>query len=88
MKEFVWDEAKNNELMKTRNVSFEQVVAEIAEGRLLDKLKNPAYPGQAIYVVKLNDYIHCVPSVEEGNTIILKTIFPSRKMNRKYKPEI
>jgi hypothetical protein len=37
------------------------------------------YPNQNILVVEIDGYTHCVPYVENGNTIFMKTIFPSRK---------
>ena len=47
-----------------------------------NKLK---YPNQKIYIVNLNGYVYLVPFVRKNTqTIFLKTIFPSRKLTKKY----
>ena len=51
----------------------------------LDVLDNAKkYKNQGIFVVEINKYIYLVPFVENGPKIFLKTIFPSRKMTKKY----
>ena len=85
---FAWDEKKNRELKKARNVTFEDVITQIRAGRLVDVIKHPnqeKYPHQHIYLVCLWGYLHLVPFVKDGDTIFLKTIIPSRKMHRLYK---
>ncbi len=74
--------------MKSRGVSFDDVLVEIAEGRLLDMLVSVNHPDQIIYLVRLKGYVHCVPSVLDRNVIRLITIYPSRKMNNKYKESL
>jgi len=54
----------------------------------LDIIKHPnseKYPNQKIYIVLLSNYAHMVPFVKKNDYIFLKTIAPSRKMNKKYK---
>ena len=85
---FEWNEEKNQLLKVTRQISFEQVLIEIAEGRILEDSPHPneeKYPNQSIFVVKINAYCYLVPYVESNNVIFLKTIIPSRKMMKKYK---
>jgi uncharacterized DUF497 family protein len=87
MKYFTWNPDKNEQLKKERDVSFEQIVIQMEEGKLHDILehKNKSkYGNQKIFVVELNEYIHLVPSVEETEYIFLKTIIPSRKATKKY----
>lgn len=82
-----WSAEKNIQLQKERNVNFEQIVAAIATGNLLDDLKHPdweRYPRQRWFVVSLNQYAYIVPYVEENDIYFLKTIYPSRKMTRRY----
>ncbi|OIP51199.1 MAG: hypothetical protein AUK28_00640 [Desulfobacterales bacterium CG2_30_60_27] len=51
----------------------------------LDILENKARPDQQIFVIKLNNYIYAVPFVMDvQKNIILKTVFPSRKLYKKY----
>ena len=80
--EFDWNVEKNELLKITRNISFEMVLNEISEGRVLE---DTPHPNQFIFVVKMIDYCYLVPYVQTGETIFLKTIIPSRKMMKKYK---
>jgi len=80
---------KNELLKEERGVSFEDVILSIKEGNLLDDLEHPnkdKYPNQSIFIllVKIKDYVYYVPYVEDDETIFLKTIVPSRKLNKKY----
>ena len=59
----------------------------IEAGELLDVLEHPnqqRYPGQRVLVVRLEGYVHLVPSVETAEHLFLKTIIPSRKAHRSY----
>jgi len=80
---------KNEILKEQRGIGFEDVILSIEEGNLLDDLEHPnkeKYPNQNIFIIliKIKDYVHVVPYVEDNNSIFLKTIIPSRKMNKKY----
>ena len=87
MKYFDWDEDKNAQLKSGREVCFEDIVTAIDERGLLDVLdhhKPDKYPNQKIYVVKIGDYVYLVPFVEDEEKLFLKTIYPSRKMTKRY----
>ena len=79
---------KNQQLIKERGISFEEVIASIEEGAVLDVLPHPnsaRYPNQEIYVLSINNYVHLVPFVKKDDaTIFLKTIFPHRKLTKQY----
>jgi hypothetical protein len=79
---------KNHKLIKERSISFEEVIAAIEEGWLLDIVEHPnakLYPNQKMYIVQIENYIYLVPFVEEGNdSVFLKTIIPSRKATKLY----
>jgi uncharacterized DUF497 family protein len=82
-----WDSKKNEALITTRGVSFEEVISAIENGDLLDIIEHPnqkKYGHQKIYVVELNGYVYLVPFVQDKNVIFLKTIIPNRKAQRKY----
>lgn len=85
---FDWSRQKNQQLIEQRGISFETVVSAIEQGALLDVLVHPnqdRYPGQSIYVVAIQAYVHLVPFViQPDGTRFLKTIIPSRKATRKY----
>ncbi len=85
---FKWDAEKNKVLKRERNVCFEDVIALIYEDKVLDIITHPnkeKYPHQRIYIVRIQGYVHMVPFVRDGDQIWLKTIVPSRKMNKIYK---
>ena len=80
---------KNEILKSTRDISFEDVILALEEGYLLDDIEHPnkeKYPNQNIFIilVVVKNYVYLVPYVEDETSIFLKTIIPSRKMNRKY----
>jgi hypothetical protein len=87
MKYFAWDNEKNERLKRERGVSFEEVVFHIERGDLLDVLEHPnqkRYPGQQLFVIKIDDYVCLVPFVEGEAEVFLKTIIPSRKATNMY----
>lgn len=85
---YEFSEEKNCRLIIERGISFEEVIAAIEEGSLLDVIPHPnsqKYPNQKIYVVNINDYICLVPFVrKDKETVFLKTIFPNRKLTKQY----
>ncbi len=87
MKYFEWNEEKNKLLRSERDVGFEDVVNHIQSGGLLNIIDNPnqkKHPKQKMFVVNINNYVYLVPFVEDSQKYFLKTIFPSRKMTKKY----
>jgi uncharacterized DUF497 family protein len=87
VKYFDWSSEKNEELIKEREVSFEEVVFSIMHDGLLDVIDHPnksKYPNQNIFIVNIDKYVFLVPFVEDDEVIFLKTIVPSRKMTKKY----
>ena len=85
---FDWSNEKNRQLINERGVSFEDVVAAIEHGRLLDVRRHPnqdRYPVQMVYYVEIDDYVYVVPLVVRSDgSPFLKTIIPSRKATRDY----
>lgn len=87
MKYFDWDEVKNRKLREEREICFEDVVVAVDEGRILDVLYHPnssRYQHQLVLVVEISQYVYLVPLVEDDDKVFFKTIFPSRKMTKKY----
>ena len=88
MSSFDWSTSKNQQLIDERGISFERVVSAIEQGGVLDVVEHPnrrRYPGQRIYVVEIEGYVHLVPFVTEADGMrFLKTIIPSRKATRGY----
>ena len=90
MKRLRWSAEKNQLLVRTRGVSFEEVTLHIERGKILDVRKHPnqeRYPHQKIFVIELGDYVYLVPFVENEEEIFLKTIIPSRKAAKEFRDD-
>lgn len=82
-----WDSDKNKMLISSRGVSFEEVVAILESGDVLDVIEHPnreKYGHQQMYILEINGYVYLVPFVQGKNKIFLKTIIPNRKAQKKY----
>jgi hypothetical protein len=85
-----WSSDKNLSLKAERGVSFEEVLACIAQGGLIKVMGHPnsaKYGHQKLLVVRIRDYAYLVPFVETEDEIFLKSIIPSRKATRDFLPE-
>ena len=81
----IWDDDKNQKLKNDRKISFEEIAEIILRKEYLDILDNPTRSEQQIFVIALNDYIYSVPFIiDDQSNIILKTAYPSRKLNQTY----
>lgn len=86
---FDFSEEKNQILKQTRRVGFEEIIQAIESGDLIDDKKNPnqkKYRGQNLFVVKIGAYAYVVPYVidRKRQVLFLKTLYPSRKLTKKY----
>ena len=82
-----WNEEKNKLLKKTRGVSFEQVRQKLKSKSILADIPHfnqAQYPNQRIFILKILDYVYAVPYVKSNEGIFLKTIYPNRKLNKRY----
>ena len=87
MKPINWNSEKNISLKLARGVSFEEVLAAMSHGALLDVVAHPNkehYPNQRLFIVRIRGYAYLVPFVETDTEIFLKTIIPSRVATKKY----
>jgi len=88
-----FDPEKNAWLIHARGISFEQIIALIDNGKLIQILEHrdkAKYLNQLIYEIDVDGYIYVVPVVKKDRSLFLKTIFPSRKATKnkmKEKPE-
>ena len=87
-KEIKWSEEKDQQLVRTRNFSFADVVAAVEDGRnILDIFPHPLkdkYPNQIVLIVRINNYAVVVPFVPEDDTIFLKTAYHNRESTQRY----
>jgi uncharacterized DUF497 family protein len=87
MNTYAWNSEKNEQLIREREISFEDIVVSIHLGNEVEIYDHPnqdRYPGQKISVVIGEDYAFLVPFVESDEEIFLKTIIPSRKATKQY----
>jgi len=87
VKYFSWSPEKNEDLIKERGISFEEIVFHIEKGDVLDLLEHPnrdRYPNQRVFIVNVEGYAYLVPFVEDEHEVFLKTIIPNRKATRDY----
>ena len=87
MKPINWNAVKNEKLIKSRNISFEDVVYCLQSGGLLDDGPHPnseKYPNQRLFIVQIDNYAYLVPYVETEDEIFLKTVIPSRKATKQF----
>jgi len=85
--QFVYDPEKNLLLKKQRGINFEDVITAIEQGHLLDVKphhNSEKYTQQDILVVEINDYVYLIPCIQQGNELVLKTVYPSRKATASY----
>lgn len=83
--EICWNEEKNEWLKNNRNLSFEMVQDILYHEQKAIELPHPnreRYPNQKILLLKIDDYVHMVPCIEEDEILFLKTIIPSRKFHK------
>ena len=85
---FTYSPEKNAKLKAERDISFEEIIAAICDGQLLDILEHPnksKYAHQKIYVVLAKEYVYLVPVVpDKDGALFMKTIIPSRQAVKKY----
>lgn len=89
METYIYDfnNEKNLELLEKRGIGFEDIIAILDSNGALDIIEHPnktKYPNQKIYILDIEGYIYLVPFIKEEHRIFLKTIFPSRKLTKKY----
>jgi hypothetical protein len=87
---YEYDLVKDKKLQTERNISFDELIALIEAGNIIDVLDHPnqtKYPCQKIYIIDVDGYVWLVPYIENDNKIFLKTAFPSRKHTKQYLEE-
>lgn len=87
MKQYDWNQEKNEWLRLERGITFQDILYHLQHGDLLDLIEHPnqeRYPNQRVFIVNVEGYACIVPFIETDNSIFLKTIIPSRKMTRLY----
>lgn len=90
MKYFDWNKEKSLLLKEKRGISFEELINAAIDGGLLDIIDHPnkeKFSNQKVFVIEFDNYIYLIPFVEDEEKYFLKTLYPSRKMTKKYLTE-
>jgi len=81
----IWDEDKSVKLKAERGISLDEIALLILKKQYIDVVKHPKRPGQWMFIMPINAYIHVVPFVLDSNgDVVLKTAFPSRKFHKRF----
>lgn len=80
---------KDTLLKGTRGIGFDKIIEAVNTGSLIvdvEHFNKAKYPKQNIFVVKVENYVYVVPYVWDAKRKVkfLKTIYPSRKLTKKY----
>ena len=82
----IWDPEKAKKLLLERGIHMEEVAEIIIDGSYVDLLENPIRANQVYFIIELKRYMHVVPClINKHEQIVIKTVYPSRKYNKKYK---
>ena len=84
-----FSEEKNEILKQLRGIGFEEIAEFIRNNKIISDEKHhnsKRYPRQRILIVEIKSYIYAVPYIvdEKRKVWFLKTIYPSRKLTKKY----
>ena len=88
---FDFNNEKNAKLLAERGIGFEDVIAVLGTKGYLAVIDHPnpqKYPNQQIYIIEVEGYVYLIPFEKQGHKVILKTIYPSRKMTRLYQEKL
>lgn len=80
--DYWYDPNKDEHLRLSRGVGFINAIEAIEAGQVLLDFEHPnqsRYPGQRIIVLDIDGYAYCVPYLTDGQTLVLKTVYPNRK---------
>jgi len=73
--DYQFDPEKNAWLICERGISFEQIIALIHGGKLIQVWEHPdkaRYPSQLLYEIDVDGYVYVVPVAKEGQNAIPK----------------
>ena len=83
--EIVWDPIKEAKLKLERGIDLDEIKRLIENEKHIEILEHPKRLGQGLVILEYKSYIHLVPVKIESGKMIIKTCYPSRQANKKYK---
>ncbi len=87
MKHIRWNFEKAERLKHERGLEFERIAILIEENQYIAVAAVPSRSEQEMFVLYYDEYIVCVPFVENEEEIFLKTAYKNRKLNKRNKKE-
>ena len=85
MKIVRWNIDKARRLKAERQISIEKIAIMIEESAYIGIIDVPSRPNQKMFLLDYDEYIVCVPFVENEEEIFIKTAYKSRKVNKSLK---
>jgi hypothetical protein len=85
--DFRWSGEKEAILRDRFGFGFEKIVEAVQAGHVLDDIVHPnsaRYSHQRVLIVEMDSYAWAVPYVIDDGFIFLKTMFPDRRLTRRY----
>lgn len=81
-----WSEEKNRKLQQRRGISFDRIAALYENEEFEAIVQHEARSNQQVLVMNIDGYTWAVPFVieDDGQTLFLKTAYPSRKLHNQY----
>lgn len=75
-----WDPRKNEQLKRSRGLSFEEIV----DRPFLGSIDHPKRGNQKLFFFEVDGYVWVVPSVRNGDDVFFKTLYRSRLYTRRW----
>jgi hypothetical protein len=83
--EIIYDRQKAEKLLKERKIDLVEIALLMKEKQYIEIIVHDKRPGQQMCILEYKGYVHVVPIVAQGeDKIVIKTVYPSRKYNKKY----
>lgn len=82
MKTVNWNVNKAKLIKETRGIDFDRIALMIEEKEILGVLSVSSRKEQKMFILDYDDYIVCVPFVENAQEIFIKTAYRNRKLKK------
>ena len=80
-----WNKEKSERLLSERGIDMERIASAIKMGNYKTAVvpNQDDHPDQEMFLIEIDDYIHCAPFIKTGEKIFIKTVFRSRKLQKR-----
>ncbi|MBN2435789.1 MAG: toxin [Spirochaetes bacterium] len=80
-----WNADKDKLLQSERGYSYKEIAVKLVNNDIIDIIENQNFPNQMIFVMEIGNYIYAVSFVMDWIDVFLNTIYPGRKLMKKYR---